>query len=271
MIEFDRTTPVMAAIRATRGFVDVTAAADATVTVDVVPLDDSDAAHRAAEDTTVTLDGDMLAVTVPESSGWTWRRLPRLGITVRVPAESALSVKTVSADVRSVGRYAQVKVDVASGKVYVEDVIGDADLRAASGTLTANQVGGSLRIRTGSGDVRVGDVTGDVNAGTASGSVAIRSLGGSAKASTASGNVTIEAVRQGTVRASTASGNVRVGVVPGTRVWLDAGTASGMTRNNLAAGDEHNGAGAADAELRLRTASGNITVERAPSAQHTAA
>jgi DUF4097 and DUF4098 domain-containing protein YvlB len=266
MQQFERTTPVTVALRANRGKVDITAADQAAVQVDVVPLDSSDGAAEAARNTRVALEGDTLVVHTPDSPGWRWRRAPRLGITIRVPTGSSLSAKTASADVRAAGRYATAQVSTASGDAWLEEATGDARLQAASGDLSAVRIGGALHVGSASGDVEVGDVTGDVMASTASGDITINSVGGSAKVDTASGDMWIGVVRRGQARLGSASGDVEVGVAAGTGVWLDVSTASGDTVNELSMGDASTtgsvGESSATLELRIRTASGDIHIRR---------
>jgi hypothetical protein len=266
MPEFDRSTPVTVAVQTHRGKVDITAEERGTALVEVVPLDGSDASRQAAAGTTVSLEGDTLAIRPPESSGWQWRRSPNLLITVKVPLDSSIAVRTASADLRAVGRFAQAQVTLASGDAYVEDVTGDAHLGAASGNLTVRRVGGGLRMNSSSGDLEVGDVIGDVSLEAASGDITLRSAMASVRAETASGDIEIGVVREGESRIRSASGDVKVGVAAGTGVWLDVNTASGSTKNELTMGADAPGASAASTgaqlALRIRTASGDVQIRR---------
>jgi DUF4097 and DUF4098 domain-containing protein YvlB len=261
-MQFDRITPVTVSLHAQRGKVDIIAADDTAVQVDVVPLDGSDAAAEAARNTRVELDGDTLSIQPPQSSSWRfWRS--RLGITVRVPSGSSIAAKTASADLRAAGRYATARVTVASGDAAVEEVTGDAHLGSASGDLAVGRVGGSLSLKTASGDVKIGDVTGDVKANSASGDITLHSVGGSLNAGSASGDIQIGVVRQGRTHVHSASGDVEVGVAAGTGVWLDINTASGKTSNDLTMGGGNGGQqGGATLELQIRTASGDIHIRR---------
>ena len=264
MYEFDRSTPVTVALRAQGGRVEITAEERATVEVQVAALDDNENAREAARRTRVVLEDDTLLVQVPGSEYWHWRRSPRLGISIKVPAGSALAGKSAAADVRAAGVYSILQLDVASADVEVDEVTGDAQLDAASGDLSIGRVGGGLRIKSSSGTLRIGDVTGDVNAQTASGAITMRSGGGSLRAKTASGNIEIGVLRHGQAQIAAASGDVRVGVAAGTGVWLDLDTAAGSSTSDLA---RHGEAPPADSpanlELRVRTASGDIHVHRA--------
>jgi DUF4097 and DUF4098 domain-containing protein YvlB len=86
------------------------------------------------------------------------------------------------------------------------------------------------------------------------------------RATTASGDIEVGMVRRGQTDLRTASGDVEVGVAAGTGVWLDVNTSSGKTRNDLTMNPETAtdvaGRAAATLELRVRTASGDITIRR---------
>ena len=265
MPEFDHDQPVTVAVRCPRGRVDLVAADHGTVHVQVAPLDDTDAARRAAEATTVTLEGDTLAVRVPSSSGWGVRRSPRLAVTVRVPAGSSFAADLADAELRATGRFATVHAKTASGAVHVEEATGDVHVQSASGAVTVGRAGGALRVSSSSGELTIGDVTGDVKVDSASGDITVRSAGASVKAGTASGDLRIGAVRQGRASLRTASGDIAVGVTRGTGVWLDVDSASGRTTNGLSMhGDVAAPGVPTSLELRIRSASGDITIGRVP-------
>jgi hypothetical protein len=264
MYEFDRATPVTVVLRAQGGHVDITAEERSTIEVEVTPLNDGENTHEAASRTQVVLEDDTLLVQAPGSEYWHWRRSPKLGITIRVPAGSALAGKSAAAKVRASGVFSVVQLDVASANIDVDEVTGDASLDAASGSLSIGRVGGGLKIKSSSGTLRIGDVTGDVMAETASGSIYMQSGDGSLKAKTASGDIEVGMLRQGAAKIGTASGDVRVGVATGTGVFLDLDTASGKSTSDLTHhGDAPPAGRPANLELRIRTASGDIHVHRA--------
>lgn len=226
MPEFDRSTPVTVAVRAQSGTVDIHAEERTTVVAEVVPLDGTDASRHAAQNTVIALDGDTLVVSAPESSGWSWRRPPKLGVTVRVPLDSSITARTASADLRATGRYAQAQVILASGDAEVDEVTGDVQMEAASGDITVHSAGGAVKAGTASGDVQIG------------------------------------VLRQGDVQIRSASGDVKVGVAAGTGVWLDVTTASGSTTNELTMGLAAPVTATAALRLHIRTASGDIEIRR---------
>ncbi|GLZ00609.1 DUF4097 family beta strand repeat-containing protein [Actinoplanes sp. NBRC 103695] len=275
MPEFDHSTPVTVALSVHAGQVDITAEDRVSVLAEVRPMDGSEASRQAAENTQISLDGDTLTVRAPEHGGWSLRRSGKLHVVVRVPADSTLACHLASADLKATGRYAAAQVKIASGDVRLDDVTGDALIESASGDLTVGRVGGSLRGSSASGDLRIGDVNGDVSAESASGDITIRGAGTGAAVKTASGDIEVGTLRAGEARINSASGDVKVGVLAGTGVWLDVSTASGKTRNELSMGGDAPGATpestGAQLELRIRTASGDITIRRATAPTRAAA
>jgi DUF4097 and DUF4098 domain-containing protein YvlB len=269
MYEFDRSTPVTVVLRALGGIVDIVAEERLSIQVDVQPM--SNNGLEAAQNTRVELEDDTLVIHVPGAEFWTWRRTPKLKITARVPLGSSVVGKTASADVRLTGVYSDVRFDVASADVEVAEVTGDVALDAASGHLSVGRAGGSVRAKSASGSVRLGDVTGDVNADTASGNIRTGAITGSLRAATASGDIEIGSLHQGEASIRSASGDITVGVTPGTAIWMDVNTASGKSVTDLTAQGEHIPDDQVELQLRVRTASGDIRVHRAPATTRKAA
>jgi hypothetical protein len=270
MYEFDRSAPVTVVLRAHGGAVEIVAEDRRTAEVDVQPM--SGGGAEAAQQTRVVLEDDTLLVQVPGAEAWSWRRSPKLRITVRVPTGSSVAGKTSSADVRALGVFGDVRLDVASADIDLAGATGDVSLEAASGDLTVARVGGSLRAKSSSGSLRIGDVTHDVNAETASGAIRTGTLDGSVRAVTASGDIEIGSLRQGNADIRSASGDITVGVAAGSAVWMDVNTSSGKSITDLTArGDVPPTDPPAELELRIRTASGDIRVHRGAPARPRAA
>lgn len=266
MHEFPSPEPVAADVRVMSGRCEIIAEQRDTITVDVQPVNPGDEKQaRAAEETTVEFDGHRLTVKVPESNavGWLFGRSAKLRVTVRLPFDSELDVRTASADVRCAGRYARADVHTASGDVQADTVTGDAALNSASGDVRVKRVGGSVKANSASGDLEVRYVGGTLTHHSASGDTTLGELHGDAKVRSASGDVTIGAAVRGTVHCTTASGDVKIGVPAGTGVWLDLGTASGRTTSDLSVGNSAPLTGH-ELELRVSTASGDIEVNRVP-------
>lgn len=264
MYEFPIDRPITAAIKVHAGGARIVAEERDNVGVEVVPDDGSSLSREAAERTRVELRGDTLVVEPPESpGGWLWRRGGRIRVTARVPLDSVLSLKVASADAEVTGRWREARVQAASGDIALEHVTGDVNVTTASGDLRANRVDGSARAQSASGDLSFGWVGGDATLHTASGDIDATDVGGSITARSASGDVTLLQAHRGQVRVQTASGDVRVGVAPGTRVYLDVNTMSGSARSDLSLGEAPEASkGGPDLTVYVRTASGDVEVTR---------
>jgi len=263
MPEFPTPRPITAVVKLPGGTLEITAEERDTTVVEVEPYDDRPASHEAAERTTVEMSGDTLTVAAPDGS-WLARRPASLLITIRVPLDSRLRLKTASADVACRGRLASLDATGASGDMVLEHITGDAKVRIASGDVTVGQVDGELQVSGAAGDVTAQHVGGPVNTSVASGSIDIGSADAGVKAKTASGGVRIGAARRGTVKVRTASGDIAVGVRSGTGVWLDLNTMSGRTTNDLDMTAGGGGEAGHDLSVEVRTASGDIAILRAP-------
>jgi DUF4097 and DUF4098 domain-containing protein YvlB len=184
-----------------------------------------------------------------------------LDVRVQVPTGAAVQTATGSADLDVTGDAGAIAFRSGSGSVVFERSRGDVTIKVASGDVAGRHVDGDVDVHSASGDVRIADVRGTVSCSTASGDVAIGEAAGSVNVNSASGDVRVAAVASGSIRARTMSGDVSVGVLRGTRVWLDLASVGGDTVSELDLGDD--AGGEAMAELHLSSMSGDVRVHRA--------
>lgn len=262
MAEFPRTAPVTVVAKLSSGAMEITAEPRESALVDVQPYDNRSASREAAERTTVELKGDTLIIAAPEGN-WLGRGSGSLLVTVRVPLDSSLRLKSASADITGRGRFAAFDAHIASGDLDVEHVTGPARTRSASGDVRVGRIDGQFDVTGGSCGVAARHVAGAVDVSLASGTIEIGEAEADVKAKTSSGDVRIGAARRGTVKVRTVSGDVSVGVQRGTGVWLDLRTLSGHTRNDLDMGADGGETGY-DLGLQVSTVSGDIDIHRAP-------
>lgn len=260
--EFASPGPVNADFRMAGGALQIEAGDQDVITVSVEPYDTSSASREAAEQTRVALEGRAFVVHVPHGKGWALFRWPKLNIRVVMPKDSIVTVKSASADVRCDGVYADMVVHTASGDVTVDRITKDASVNSASADVRLGWVGGDVRIHSASGDVTVGHVGKSADATTASGDIEFSRAEGDVRAKTASGDVKVGLAFRGETKVHTASGDVTVGVAAGTGVWLDLSTASGKTTSDLSMSGEAQPAAGAALSLKVRTASGDISLRR---------
>src|SRR5215475_867778 len=105
MPEFACSGPIIATVRVTSGDLRVVAEPRSTVQVDVQPGSSGDASRSAAENTRVECDGENLLIEVPQARGFVIRRSPNVNISVRVPLDSQLRLRSSSADINCYGRF----------------------------------------------------------------------------------------------------------------------------------------------------------------------
>jgi len=191
-------------------------------------------------------------------------RDPEVRVSVVAPHGTRLDSETASADVTVSGRPGGLDVKTASGDVHAGAVEGPVEVKTMSGDVDLGAVAGRLDVKTMSGDQTVESVAGDARMHTMSGDVSVGANGGSADASTMSGDVHLDSVERGEIDVRSASGDITIGVVRGTRVWMDVQTSSGDADSELDHSDGDGTGDAATAQVRLRahSASGDIRIRR---------
>src|SRR4051812_3728994 len=243
---FSTSAPPRVVVRLASGEIEVeTVDGDETV-VQLEGLNDR--GREAVEEASIVQRGDEIRVDVDRRSFFVHLgRAPEVRAIVQTPHGASLEVGAAAAEVRGVGRFADVEVKTAAGDVKFDQIERDASINSVSGGVQLSRVGGRAIVKAVSGDVRIGEAGGDVEVNSVSGDVAIDAL--------APGNSTVKTV----------SGEIRAGVPRGLALWVDAKSLSGKTVSELDVGDERPGADQPLVELRAKSVSGDIRVVRASS------
>jgi DUF4097 and DUF4098 domain-containing protein YvlB len=223
----------------------------------VVELETLRGDERVVEEARVELRGDELRVEVRDRKSTAEVRLR-----VAAPSGSALTVATASADLATRGRFAEAELKSASGDLELEHVAA-LRVKSASGDVRAGEVDGEARVQIASGDVELARVAGDAEIAAASGDVRVGEAEGDVKVQSASGDQRVDSVSAGRVELTSASGDVRVGIRRGSRVFVDARSASGDVESELEIGDEPGDDEGPLVELKVTTMSGDIELVRA--------
>ena len=263
MSEFPCDGPIDANVHVISGSVVVIAEERSTALVTIEPEHNNDSGRAAAEATRVEMIGNTLIVEVPSRSVGFIRRSSSLRVSVRLPLDSRVDVKTASSDITMTGRFGSCTTKTASGDVRIDDVTGTLTANTASGDIEFGHVGGNVNLHTASGTVRAKAAGGDLVFRSASGDATIGPVGGSVEVNTASGDLRIGSVHTGSTHIITVSGKVEIGVAEGTSVWLDVNTLSGDTRSELAVTDGAPAGNPATLNLQIRTVSGDVLIRRA--------
>ncbi|MFJ3882810.1 DUF4097 family beta strand repeat-containing protein [Streptomyces sp. NPDC090077] len=196
MQNFATTTAITAILDVPAGAIRFIATDRADTTVEVLPADASKSRDvKAAEETTVELQGGVLRINAPQKKE-AFGASGSVRVTVQLPAGSGVEAKTASAEFTTTGR------------------LGDVTLESAHGTVTLDEAAG-VRLALAAGDVTVGRLT------------------GSADIRTQQGDLTVTEATGGTVTLRTEHGNITVGAARGTSASLDAGTTYGRISNAL--------------------------------------
>lgn len=182
-------------------------------------------------------------------------------VAISAPPGAEVEVKGGSTDVQARGRYGSVEVQTGSGDLEV-DAAATLSVKCGSGDVNAREIDGSVTAVTGSGDIEIGRLGGGGSFRSGSGDVQIGESDGDVSIVTASGDQSIGSVGSGRLKLRAASGDVQVGIRRGSRVFVDARSASGDMDSELdLAGDAPPGDGPM-VDLDAATASGAVRIIR---------
>jgi|GEM_PF-2202771 len=128
----------------------------------------------------VAIDGDRLIIDHPQlswpaflESARTLLDQPRADVSVLVPADVDLKVRTSSAEVVVVGIDGRIDSRTVTGGQFLDRTRGDATLRSAGGELSVRDHRGSLSAGTATGDITVTGEFSSFSSQTAAGSTLI--------------------------------------------------------------------------------------------------
>ncbi|WP_405979278.1 DUF4097 family beta strand repeat-containing protein [Streptomyces sp. NBC_00158] len=196
MQNFATTTAIATILDIPAGTIRFIATDRADTTVEVLPANAGKSRDvKAAEETTVELQGGVLRISTPQKNE-AFGASGSVSVTVQLPAGSSVEAKTASAEFTTTGR------------------LGDVSLESAHGTVKLDEAAG-VRLALAAGDITVGRLT------------------GSADIRTQKGDLTIAEATTGTVTLRTEHGDITVGAARGVSATLDAGTSYGRISNAL--------------------------------------
>ena len=180
-----------------------------------------------------TVDGDRttIKVVLPRSS----MRSGSTDLDIEVPAASALTVSTVSAD------------------TVVTNVQGALDLQSVSGNIELDAFDKDMKLRTVSGDLDVHGNRGAVvlNAVTVSGNLEVKGVGGEVNVSSVSGDLNLRMISVARSHVRTTSGDITLQGPLAKDARIDWESVSGDLTFNVG--------GTGDAEYDFATATGDIS------------
>ena len=258
-------------VRNPAGDVQVETADVAETTVELVPLNDSDATRQAIEKANVGARGDEVFVEL-EGRSWSisigsWGvGSAKVSVRISCPDGSDLECDTASADVRAHGTLGEARIRTASGDLRLERIRGALEAKSASGDVRVEHVEGRVSLNTVSGDVDLRTAMSGLAVNSVSGDVVLGEVFGDVTAGTVSGDLIVRAAGPGEVGLKAVSGDVVVAMRRGLRVQLDVSSVSGSVGSELDVSDTPTRADGPEANLRVRTVSGDVRITRAAEA-----
>jgi hypothetical protein len=264
---FEVQGPVDLDVRLASGDSKVEPTAEGRVEIELIAHDEE--SQRLVDNARIELNPHghrpTVLVDVPQKKGFSISIFGRSGIECRIrcPHDSALSVRTKSADISTRGTIGGLNVQTASGDLDVDRVSGGVNVKSASSDFSAREVGGGVNIQTASGDIDLSIARGPVNVTSVSGDISIGEAYDNVNANSVSGDQDHRAVMQGIVAAHSVSGDVTIAVRRGSKAFLDCTTVSGDTTSELELTSDAPAGDGPLVEIRAKTVSGDIRITRA--------
>ena len=266
-----QTGPARLKVRNPSGDVRVETADTDETTVELVPLNDSDATRDTIARASLAARGGHVEVEI-EGRSWSLSlgslgiTSPKVGVRITCPHGSGLECNTASADVETIGRLGEVQVKTASGDSRLDRVEGPLELRTASGDVTVEQAGGRASVHSVSGDVLVRSALAGLAVNSVSGDVTVNDVVGELTVGSVSGDQLVRAAGPGDIALKAVSGDVLVAVRRGLRVRLDVNSVSGSIGSDLEVSDTPSSSDGPETNLRVRTVSGDVRISRSAEA-----
>ncbi len=195
---------------------------------------------------------------------------------IRVPRGSSLDVRGVSADIWSDGVTGPLLLDTVSGTIEISGAPERVRAKTISGDIDVRGSRGPVRAETVSGQVVVHEVSGEVEAHSISGDLRVTGSGiTEAVLGALSGNIYFEGDLSGSavVEIAVHSGNITLTLPADVSADFDLTTFSGRIENAFGQRAEQRSrympgrvlsfqTGNADARVRVKAFSGDITIEK---------
>ena len=279
MPRYESPAPIDAELDISIGHVEVVASDRADTVVEVGPTNPGRSGDSSlAREATTSFEGGRLRVHVPRRMNL-FGQSDSVDVRVELPSGSRVEIDSAYGAVRVRGDLGASRITAKYGNVSA-DRVGDLVLVSPYGQVEIAEVDGRLDATAGHGQVRIGRIAGDarlrgahgiLDLGTTEGAVDVSTSGpltiaralGDVTARSAHGAIRVLEADGGVLRLENGYAEVEVGVPLGVAAWVDAVSAHGVVRNELAAATEA-AAGDRTVELHLRANWADILIRRAP-------
>jgi len=180
-------------------------------------------------------------------------------LTIRLPADSPLSVETVSASISVSGMSGGLDLETVSGAIQIRGLPASLDIENVSGSIDVETAPSGSDVESVSGHIEIGSVMGDIDAENVSGDIVINGgMLGEASMESVSGNITCLAApgSAGDVDMETMSGTISLVVDAGAVASYDLSTFSGSITNEIGPEPQRTSKYTPGQELSFNTGSG---------------
>ena len=164
------------------------------------------------------------------------RQSETTNLMIRLPADSPLSIETVSSSVTVSGMQSALDIESVSGAVKVSGTPTSLDIENVSGSVNVESAPSGSDVESVSGQITIGVVMGDIDLANVSGSISIKDgTLGETDVESVSGSITCHAMpgAGGDIDMETMSGSITLLVDPGAASSYDISTFSGSIANDF--------------------------------------
>jgi DUF4097 and DUF4098 domain-containing protein YvlB len=219
----------------------------ADLTVWLTFLDDKDShLGEIREHPPVDQQGNLIRV---ESRGDVFNHV-RVDYTIYVPAETEIRANLGSGNMEVNDIQGPAKLQTGSGRIGAHRIHNDVESKTGSGSIEMIDVAGRITAETGSGGIELSHIDGDIHATASSGSIRMDRTPARIVTHTGSGTITISGA-ENDLRASSGSGSVRIDGNPAPGSYWEIHASSGSVSLTVPS----------DAGFRVHAHSGSGSIE----------
>jgi len=164
------------------------------------------------------------------------RQTDATNLMIRLPADSPLSIETVSSSITVTGMQSALEIESVSGAIKVTGTPATLDIENVSGSVSVESAPSGSDVESVSGQITIGVVMGDIDLANVSGNISIKDgTLGEADVESVSGSITCHAVpgASGDIDMETMSGTITLLVDSGAAASFDLSTFSGSIENDF--------------------------------------
>lgn len=219
----------------------------ADLTVWLTFMDDKDSHLGEIRDNPpVSQQGNLVRI---ESRGDVFNHV-RVDYTIYVPAETEVRANLGSGNMEVNDIQGPANLQTGSGRIGAHRIHNDVVSKTGSGSIELMDIAGRTTAETGSGLIELSHIDGDIHATAASGSIRMDRTPGRIVSHTGSGTITISGA-ENDLRASSSSGSIRVDGNPTPSSYWDIHASSGSVSLTVPS----------DAGFRVHARSGSGSIE----------